>query len=134
MIHDQIPSSYIDLLGDEIRAYAYLATIMKDSTPQVTPVWFNTDEEFIMINSAQGRIKDINMRARPHIALVIQDPKNPYRYLQIRGEVVNFTTEGGRAHINALSLKYRGDPKYSGPEDEIRVTYKIRPIKVQASG
>jgi hypothetical protein len=134
MIHDQIPSSYIDLLGDEVRAYAFLATIMKDNTPQVTPVWFNTDEENILVNSAQGRVKDKNMRARPQVALVIQDPKNPYRYVQIRGKVVDFTTEGGRAHINALSLKYRGEPKYSGPEDEIRVTYKIRPIKVQARG
>jgi hypothetical protein len=134
MVHNQIPPSHIDLLKDETRAYAYLATTMKDSTPQVTPVWFNTEDEFILINSAQGRIKDRNMRARPHVAMVIQDPRDPYRYMQIRGEVVNFTTVGGRAHIDALSSKYRGEPTYSGPEDEIRVIYKIRLNKVHAHG
>lgn len=134
MIQDQIPPSHADLLNNDVRAYAYLATIMKDNTPQVTPVWFNTDGEYILINSAQGRVKDKNMRARPHIALAIQDPEDPYRYLQIKGEVISFTAEGGREHINALSLKYRGNPKYSGPEDEIRITYKIRPYKVQILG
>jgi len=134
MIHNQVPSSHIDLLGDETRAYAYLATVMKDNTPQVTPVWFNTDGEYILINSARGRVKDKNMRTRPSVALAIQDPKNPYRYLQIRGQVISFTTEGGREHINKLSLKYKGNPKYDGPEDEIRVTYKILSSKVDAHG
>lgn len=132
MIKDQIPPSHLDLLDDRTRAFAYLATVMKDNTPQVTPVWFNTDGEYILINSAQGRLKDKNMRARPYIALAIQDPKNPYRYLQIRGQVVNITTEGGRDHINKLSQKYTGNPKYAGPEDEIRVTYKILPAKIDA--
>jgi PPOX class probable F420-dependent enzyme len=134
MIRDQIPSSHVDLLDDETRAYAFLATIMKDNTPQVTPVWFNTEGEYILINSAQGRVKDKNMRARPHVALAIQDPGDPYRYLQIKGEVISYTTEGGREHINALSMKYRGNPKYSGPENEIRVIYKIHPYKVQTRG
>jgi PPOX class probable F420-dependent enzyme len=134
MIRDQVPSSHMDLLEDETRAYAYLATVMKDNTPQVTPVWFNTDGEYILINSAQGRLKDKNMRARPNVALAIQDPKNPYRYLQIRGPVISFTKEGGREHINTLSLKYKGNPKYDGPEDEIRVTYKILPSKIDAHG
>jgi len=134
MKHNQIPDSHLDLLEDKTRAYAYLATVMKDNTPQVTPVWFNTDGEFILINSAQGRVKDKNMRARPQVALAIQDPKNPYRYLQIRGEVISFSTEGGRDHINELSLKYRGDPKYDGPQAEIRITYRIQPSKVDAHG
>lgn len=132
MIDDQIPSSHLDLLADETRAFAYLATTMNDNTPQVTPVWFNMDGKFILINSALGRTKDKNMRARPFIALAIQDPKNPYRYLQIRGKVVSINSEGGREHINALSLKYRDNPKYDGPENETRVTYKILPSKVHA--
>ncbi len=134
MIHNQIPSSHLDLLEDETRAFAYLATVMKDNTPQVTPVWFNTDGEYILINSAQGRVKDKNMRARPNIALAIQDPKNPYRYLQIRGQVISFTTEGGREHINKLSMKYKANPKYDGPANEIRITYKIFPSNVDAHG
>ena len=134
MINNQVPSSHLDLLEDETRAFAYLATVMKDNTPQVTPVWFDTDGEYILINSAQGRVKDKNMRTRPSVALAIQDPKNPYRYLQIRGQVISFTTEGGREHINKLSLKYKGNPKYDGPEGEIRVTYKILSSKVDAHG
>jgi hypothetical protein len=72
-----IPENYKDLLTDEKKAYLYLATVMKDGAPQVTPVWFNTDGEYILINSAAGRIKDKNMRARPNIAICITDPANP---------------------------------------------------------
>ena len=134
MINNQVPSSHLDLLEDETRAFAYLATVMKDNTPQVTPVWFDTDGEYILINSAQGRLKDKNMRSRPNVALAIQDPGNPYRYLQIRGQVIGITTQGGREHINRLSLKYIGNPKYDGPEDEVRVTYRILPSKIDAHG
>ncbi len=81
-----------------------------------------------MINSAVGRVKDRNMRRDPHVSLVILDPKNPYRYLQIRGKVVEITTEGAREHIDALAKKYRGVDKYENLNpNEIRVTYKILP-------
>ena len=131
----QFPASHLDLLKDDKRAFAYLATIMKDGTPQVTPVWFNTDGTHILINSAQGRLKDRNMRTRPSVALCIADPDNPYRYLQIRGRVAAFSTEGAEAHINALNLKYHGSPNYKkNRPDEVRVTYKIAPEKVDAHG
>jgi PPOX class probable F420-dependent enzyme len=130
-----IPSSHLDLLKDEKRSFAYLATIMKDGTPQVTPIWFNSDGTHILINSAQGRLKDRNMRARPSVSLCIADPDNPYRYLQIRGRVVAFTTEGADAHISALNQKYHGTPNYKkNRPDEVRVTYKIEPEKVDAHG
>lgn len=130
-----IPQTHQDLLANEKRAFAYLATTMPDGSPQVTPVWFNTDEEHILINTAQGRIKDRNMRARPQVALCIADPGNPYRYLQIRGKVVEFTTEGADAHIDALAGKYTGTSKYTfGKTGEKRVTYKILPEKVDAHG
>lgn len=128
-----VPEPYKDLLADEKKAYVYLATTMKDGTPQVTPVWFNTDGEHILINSAAGRIKDKNMRARPNVALCITDPSNPYRYLQIQGKVVGYTTEGADEHIDKLSFKYRGTEKYgSRKPNEQRVTYKIQPIKIDA--
>ncbi len=128
-----VPETYKDLLADEKKAYVYLATTMKDGTPQVTPVWFNTDGEHILINSAAGRIKDKNMRARPNVALCITDPSNPYRYLQIQGKVVGYTTEGADEHIDKLSFKYRGTEKYgSRKPNEQRVTYKIQPIKIDA--
>jgi PPOX class probable F420-dependent enzyme len=130
-----IPESHKDLLTDEKKAFVYLATLMKDGTPQVTPVWFNTDGDFILINSAEGRIKDKNMRARPQVALVIADPANPYRYLQIRGKVVDYTLDGAEEHIDTLNLKYHGNPNYANHRlDQHRVIYKILPEKVQAMG
>lgn len=120
------PEQYADLLLDDTRAFLFLATSMPDGSPQVTPVWFDTDGSHILINSAKGRIKDRNMRARPRIAAVLQDPGDPYRYLQIRGQVVEIDEENGLAHINRLSLKYRGKP-WQVREDETRVTYKILP-------
>jgi PPOX class probable F420-dependent enzyme len=130
-----VPDTFSDLLIDETRALVYLATLMPDGSPQVTPIWFNTDGTHILINSAAGRVKDSNMRARPQVALVIADPKNPYRYVQIRGRVVEITRQGADAHIDALSGKYTGNPKYQGRSaGEQRVTYKIFPDKVSTMG
>ena len=132
---DIIPESHLDLLEDVKKAFLYLSTIMPDGTPQVTPVWFNTDRTFILINTAEGRIKDRNMRAHPEVALCIADPVNPYRYLQIRGNVVAFSTKGADDHIDALAAKYKGVPKYpSRKPGEKRIIYKIKPIKVDAHG
>jgi PPOX class probable F420-dependent enzyme len=130
-----IPETHSDLLKDEKKAFLYLATQMPNGSPQVTPVWFNTDGEFILINSAKRRVKDRNMRARPQVALCIQDPSNPYRYLQIHGKVIEFTTEGADDHIDALTLKYRGISKYpSRQPGEQRIKYKIQIEKVDAHG
>ena len=128
-----IPNSHLDLLNEETGAYAYLSTLMADGSPQLTPLWFNTEGEYILINSAKGRIKDINMRARPQVALLITDPKDPfYRYLQIRGHVVDVIEEGADEHINTLSLKYDHKPWQAVPR-QIRVIYKILPEKVFAN-
>jgi PPOX class probable F420-dependent enzyme len=126
-----IPAKYYDLLKDETKAYLFLATTMPGGSPQVTPVWFSADETHILVNTAKGRVKDRNMRARPQVALVIQDPSTPYRYLQIRGRVDEITEAGGDEHINALSLKYDGKPwkKVAG---QIRVIFKISPEHVDA--
>jgi PPOX class probable F420-dependent enzyme len=130
-----IPETHLDLLKVEKKAFLYLATLMPDGSPQLTPIWFNTDGENILINSAVGRIKDRNMRARSQVALCIQDPSNPYRYMQIRGKVVEFTTDGADDHIDALAFKYRGVSKYPFRNpDEQRVMYKIRIEKVDAHG
>jgi PPOX class probable F420-dependent enzyme len=132
---EKIPQSHRNLLTDEARAFAFLATIMKDGSPQVTPVWFNTDGKSILINSAQGRVKDENIRRRPEVALAIQDPDDPYRYLQVRGRVVEMTTEGAKEHIDRLAYKYTGDEQYKGlrPGD-VRVTYRIEPGSVSVMG
>lgn len=129
----KVPDTLKDLLTDEKKAFVYLATLMSDGTPQVTPVWFNTDGKHILINSAAGRIKDKNMRARPNVALCIADPADPYHYIQIHGKVVEFTTEGADTHIDALAFKYTGKKKYPWRKpEEHRVTYKILPTKIDA--
>ena len=120
------PEKYIDLLKPETKAFLYLATIMADGSPQVTPVWFDTDGEHILINTNEGRTKDRNMKKRPNIALVIQDPTNPYRYLQIRGKVAGYTRENADEHINMLSQRYNGKPWPYNPKQK-RIIFKIKP-------
>jgi len=121
------PEKYLDLLQDETKAFLFLATTMSDGSPQVTPIWFNTDGDHILVNTNEGRVKDRNMKARPKVAMVIQDPSTPYRYLQIRGEVVEYVREGADDHINQLSLKYDNKP-WTYHEGQKRIIYKIKPI------
>ena len=120
------PKEFLDLLKDETKAYLFLATTMPDGSPQVTPIWFNTDGEHILINTNEGRVKDKNMKARPRVAMVIQDPSTPYRYLQIRGEVAETTREGADEHINQLSFKYDNKP-FNQRAGQKRIIYKIKP-------
>lgn len=132
---DSIPSSHQDLLADETRSFAYIATLMKDGSPQVTPIWFNTDGQYILVNSSKGRVKDRNMRARPRVAIVIADPRNPYRYVQVRGRVVEITEIGADDHIDALAYKYLSTLKYAGrTPGMVRITYKISPERVTTMG
>ena len=130
---NSIPNEYHDLFKDETKSFLFLATINTDGSPQVTPVWFNTDGKHILINTAAGRVKDKNMRARPNVALCITDSADPYRYIQIQGKVVGFTTEGADDHIDALAFKYTGKEKYPWRKpEEKRVIYKILPTKIDA--
>src|SRR6266542_443620 len=109
-----IPESHWDLLTDEKKAFVYLATLMKDGSPQVTPVWFDIEGDTIRINTAEDRTKDKNMHSRPQVALLIADPDDPYRYLQIRGKVVERTLDVAEEHIDTLNMKYHGNPNYPG--------------------
>lgn len=128
-----IPETYRDLF--QKRAFAHLATLMPDGTPQVTPVWCDYDGTYIRINSARGRVKDRNMRRNPQVALEIMDPDNPYRYLAVRGRVVEVTEDGADAHIDLLAKKYLGQERYPyGTAGEVRVLYKIWPERVSSKG
>ena len=120
------PEEFLDLLDDNSKALLYLATIMPDGSPQVTPVWFDTDGEYILINTNEGRVKDRNMKARSPVAMTIQDPIDIYRYLGVRGKVVSYTTEGADEHINKLSLKYDNEP-WTYRETQKRIIFRIKP-------
>lgn len=127
-----LPEDKKDLLERPI--VVTLVTLMPDTQPQANPVWFNWDGEYVWVNSAKGRQKDKNMRTRSKVTILSVDPNNPYRYLEVRGEVVDITEEGAVDHINLLSNRYRGQPDYyaSMPDrrgKETRVIYKIKPIK-----
>lgn len=123
-----IPASHEDILSK--RAFAHVATVDADGSPQVTPVWFDYDGEYLLINSEKGRKKDRNLRARPQVGISIQDPDDPYRYLGIQGEVVEITEAGAAAHITALAHKYWGREFHALTPDQVRVIYKIAPVRV----
>jgi PPOX class probable F420-dependent enzyme len=124
-----IPDNFSDL--SQKKTFAQLATIMRDGSPQVTPVWWEYDGKHVVINSAKGRTKDLNMRRNPNVALSIQDPENPYRHLSLKGTVVEITENGADAHIDKLSKKYTGKDVYPNRRPgEIRVIYRILPEKI----
>ncbi|MDB5058606.1 MAG: class F420-dependent oxidoreductase [Chloroflexi bacterium] len=130
---ENIPEGYRDLFA--VPALGHLATLMPDGSPQVTPVWVDFDGTFILVNSAKGRQKDRNMRARPQVGIDITDPANPYRYLAARGRVTEITEDGADAHIDKLAKKYLGVDKYpSRVPGEVRCMYKILPEHVHAQG
>lgn len=129
----QIPDAYADLFHK--KAFAHLATVMPDGTPQVTPVWCDYDGTLVRINTAKGRVKDRNMRRNPQVALEIQDPENPYRYLAIKGRIVEITENGADLHIDQLAKKYLGVDKYPNRQPgEVRVIYKVQPDRISFMG
>ena len=128
-----IPEKYRDLFNK--RAFAALTTLMPDGSPQTTPVWVDTDGEYVIFNSAKGRQKDRNVRRDPRVALAIVDPDNPYRYLEVRGKVAEITEQGADAHIDKMAKKYLGQDKYPYRQaGEVRVMYKIRPEHTTTMG
>jgi PPOX class probable F420-dependent enzyme len=130
---ESIPEKYVDLL--EKPAFGNLGTLMKDGSPQVTPVWVDYDGKYVRFNSALGRVKDKNIRRDPRVSVSLVDPANPYRYLEIRGKVVEITQTGADDHINKLSKKYLGKDVYPFRQPgEVRVLYKIEPEKVSSMG
>jgi len=129
-----IPDAFLDLLEKKV-AFAHLATLMSDGSPQVTPVWFDYVGGVIRVNTAKGRVKARNMEARPSVALSILDPDNAYRYIQIRGKVRRHIEEGGVAHIDSLAKKYIGKEKYPWlRQGEVRVIYEIEPLSASVMG
>ena len=129
-----IPEAFNDLLTAK-KAFANVATINADGTPQVTPVWFDWDGSSIRINTARWRLKDKNLRRTPSVALSIMDPDNPYRYVQVRGRVAAVTESGADAHIDSLAKKYMGQDRYPYRKPgEVRVTFTISPDRVQTMG
>ncbi|HUB15722.1 MAG TPA: PPOX class F420-dependent oxidoreductase, partial [Acetobacteraceae bacterium] len=122
-------------LMQQKKALANLATLLRDGSPQVTPVWFDYTNGRVRVNTAKGRVKARTLREGVPVAMSILDPDNPYRYLQIRGTVVRATEEGASAHIDSLAKKYLGQDKYPFAQPgEVRIMYEIEPQATQAMG
>lgn len=127
----KIPDKYLDIFAK--KAFVHLATRMPDGSPQVSPVWVDTEGDQILINSAKGRLKDRNIRADPRVGISVTDPDNPYRSLMIRGRVVKITEEGADEHIDKMAKKYLGMDEYPyRTPTEVRVLYYIEPEKFAA--
>ena len=129
----QLPASHADILKKQ--SFAHFATLMPDGTPQVSPVWVDEKDGYVLINSALGRVKDKNVHRNPNVAISICDPENPYRMLAIRGTIAEIVTEGADEHIDKMAKKYMGKDKYPFRQPgEQRVIYKIEPKSVSTMG
>jgi len=125
---------YSDLLHQK-KAFATLATLMPDGSPQVTPVWFDYQNGVLRVNTAKGRAKARNMTPGAPVAVAILDPDNPYRYVQVRGRVARVAQQGADAHIDQLAKKYLGQDKYPyGQPGEVRMMVEIEPKSISGMG
>jgi PPOX class probable F420-dependent enzyme len=135
---DEIPASHLDLV--ECPPVAALSTVMADGYPQTSVVWCDFDGECVRVSTMRDFAKARNMRRDPRVTLLCYDPRQPLRYLEVRGTVVEMTEEGASAHLDALASKYAGRPiRYFGEaiparfaETEIPVLCRIRPDHVVA--
>ena len=115
--------------------FAHVATIGEEGEPQVTPVWIEYDGTHVLFNTEQSRAKVKHMRANPRIALSVLNAANPYQYIEIRGKVVEMTTEGADEMIDRLTKKYIGQDKYPfNKPGDVRLVVKILPEKVLGMG
>ena len=127
----QISEQVVQLLNG--KNFAYISTLMKDGSPQVTPTWIDIDEDdkSILINTAEGRIKQKNVSRDPRVAISISDQNNPYNMVLIRGKVIEQIKEGADEHTDRLAKKYLGMDKYPyRTPNEKRVILKIKPERV----
>lgn len=115
--------------------FAFVSTLMKDGSPQITPTWVDIEknnEYSILVNTAEGRIKHKNLSRDPRLAISIVNGGNPYEMVTIRGKVTEQITQAAaEEHIDKLAKKYLGVDKYPGRfPGEKRVILRIKPEKI----
>ncbi len=113
--------------------FGHLATLEPDGSPQVTPVWIDVDDDYILINTAKGRKKVRNVERDPRVSVEVVEQENPYSMLSVKGKVVGITADGADAHIDAMAKKYLGKDTYPFRQPgEERLIMRIQPEKVIA--
>jgi len=128
-INREITDSVVKLL--EGKNFAFVASLMKDGSPHITPVWIDYDGESILINTAEGRTKHKNVTRDPRIAISIIEQNNPYNMVSIRGTVIEQTNKGADEHTDKLAKRYLGVDKYPfRTPAEKRIILKVKPDKV----
>jgi PPOX class probable F420-dependent enzyme len=111
------------------RNFAALTTLLPDGQPMTHVMWVDCDDEHILINTETHRQKARNMRRDPRVAVAIWEAGDPYRYAEVRGEVVGIVAgPEARAHIDELSMKYYGHAYRNTIQSE-RVLVRIRPVR-----
>lgn len=135
MTPPKIPDSHLDLFSQPV--HGVLATLMPDGQPQSSLIWTDYDGEYVLVNTTLGRRKSRNMRCNPCVTILVIDPQNGSRWIEVRGTVVEITTDGAEAHADKLTQRYTGKQHFYGdvyaPErkwSEIRVIVKIEPVRI----
>ncbi len=109
----------------------FIATLMKDGSPQLSPVWANYEDGFIFVNTAEGRIKHKNVLRDPRVAVSVVSKDNPLDMTTLRGTVVEMIPDYDYKHADKLTLQYMGRDHYPFKrEDEKRIIFKIKPERV----
>jgi PPOX class probable F420-dependent enzyme len=128
----KIPESHIDLFNRPL--LLGLATVQPNGQPQVTPVWGDVEDGLIRVNTAAGRQKYKNLVERPQATVLIIDSEDPFRWIEVRGNVARHSEETGVQVIDKLAKDYTGADIYPNhTPDETRVTFYIEPTRVVTS-
>ena len=126
----QMSADVLPLLQD--KNFVFVATIMEDGSPQITPTWVDVEQDgTVLVNTAMGRVKQKNVTRDPRVAVSVIDKNNPYHTASIRGKVIEQTRKGADEHIDKMAKKYLGMDKYPfrSPSEE-RVILRIKAEKV----
>lgn len=130
-----IPNTHLDLFQEPV--HGVLTTMLPDGMPQSSIVWVDYDGEYVLINTTLERQKGRNMRANPKVTVLVIDPKDSSRWVEVRGLVMEMTRNGAEVHADKLTQRYcPGKRQFYGDvyppeqkEKETRVIVKIQPIK-----
>ena len=131
-----IPNSHVDLFQNPV--HGVLTTLMPDGMPQSSIVWVDYDGENVLINTTLERQKGRNMQVTPRVSVLVIDPNDSSRWVEVRGQVIEMTRDGAVAHADKLTQRYCPGKQYfyrdiyppEQKDKETRVIARIQPLKV----